>query len=54
MTEVSRNDIGGDWVERSHVTGDINPSNIDNVVGRFVDASSVPAPAATPARTMPF
>ncbi len=33
MTEVSRNDIGGAWVERPHVTGDINPSNIDDVVG---------------------
>ena len=54
MTEVSRNDIGGDWVERPHVTGDINPSNIDDVVGRFVDANSAPAPAAIQARTMPF
>src|SRR5215213_1173609 len=46
MTEVSRNYIGGDWVEGLHVSEDINPSNTDDVVGRFVHADAAQAQAA--------
>src|SRR5215218_3940641 len=46
MTEVSRNYIGGDWVEGPQVTADINPSNTDDVVGRFVHADAAQAQAA--------
>src|SRR5215207_2169902 len=46
MTEVSRNYIGGDWVEGPHVSEDINPSNTDDVVGRFVHADAAQAQAA--------
>ena len=40
MTDVSRNYIGGDWVEGPQVTDDINPSNTGDVVGRFVHADA--------------
>src|SRR3954463_11800975 len=46
MTEISRNYIGGDWVEGPHVTEDINPSNTDDVVGRFVHADAAQAQVA--------
>jgi acyl-CoA reductase-like NAD-dependent aldehyde dehydrogenase len=46
MTEVSRNYIGGDWVEGPHVAEDINPSNTDDVIGRFVHADAAQAQAA--------
>src|SRR5215218_9170810 len=46
MTEVSRNYIAGDWVEGPHVAEDINPSNTDDVVGRFVHADAAQAQAA--------
>src|SRR5215217_648548 len=46
MTEVSRNYISGDWVEGPHISEDINPSNTDDVVGRFVHADAAQAQAA--------
>src|SRR3954465_5118311 len=46
MTEISRNYIGGDWVEGPHVSEDINPSNTDDVVGRFVHADAAQAQVA--------
>src|SRR3954452_5592642 len=46
MTEISRNYIGGDWVEGPHVSEDINPSNTDDVVGRFVHADAAQAHVA--------
>src|SRR3954463_11781621 len=46
MTEISRNYIGGDWVEGSHVSEDINPSNTDDVVGRFAHADTAQAQVA--------
>src|SRR5215203_4630867 len=46
MTEVSRNYIGGDWVEGPHVAEDLNPSNTDDVIGRFVHADAAQAQAA--------
>src|SRR3954447_14519646 len=46
MTEVSRNYIGGDWVEGPQVSEDINPSNTDDVVGRFVHADAAQAQVA--------
>src|SRR3954467_10236905 len=46
MTEVSRNYIGGDWVDGPQVSEDINPSNTDDVVGRFVYADTVQAQVA--------
>jgi alpha-ketoglutaric semialdehyde dehydrogenase len=46
MTEISRNYIGGDWVEGPHVSEDINPSNTDDVVGRFVHADAAQAQTA--------
>src|SRR3954453_876145 len=46
MTEVSRNYIGGDWVEGPHASEDINPSNTDDVVGGFVHADAAQAQTA--------
>src|SRR3954453_16622075 len=46
MTEVSRNYVGGDWVEGPQVSEDINPSNTDDVVGRFVHADAAQAQTA--------
>ena len=46
MIEVSRNYIGGDWVEGPQVSEDINPSNTDDVVGRFVHADAAQAQVA--------
>src|SRR3954469_20999007 len=46
MTEISRNYIGGDWVEGPRVSEDINPSNTDDVVGRFVHADAAQAQVA--------
>src|SRR4051794_18200800 len=46
MTEISRNYIGGDWVEGPHVSEDLNPSNTDDVVGRFVHADAAQAQTA--------
>src|SRR5215212_5694176 len=46
MTEISRNYIGGDWVEGPHVSEDINPSNTDDVVGRFIHADAAQAQVA--------
>src|SRR3954471_3714483 len=46
MTEISRNYIGGDWVEGPQISEDINPSNTDDVVGRFVHADAAQAQTA--------
>src|SRR4051812_28457963 len=46
MTEISRNYIGGDWVEGPHVSEGINPSNTDDVVGPFVHADAAQAQTA--------
>src|SRR4029453_581622 len=39
MTELHRNLIAGEWVEGEGVTDNINPSNTDDVVGRYARAS---------------
>src|SRR3954471_7514696 len=54
MTEISRNYIGGDWVEGPHVSEDINPSNTDDVVGRFVHADAAQAQTAVAAAKAAF
>src|SRR5689334_568189 len=46
MIEVKKNYIGGDWVEGPQVSEDINPSNTDDVVGRFAHADVAQAEAA--------
>jgi alpha-ketoglutaric semialdehyde dehydrogenase len=46
MNEVSRNYVGGAWVDGPSVIEDVNPSNTDDVVGRFVYADAAQANAA--------
>jgi aldehyde dehydrogenase (NAD+) len=46
MDEISRNYIGGTWVEAPDVVEDVNPSNTDDVVGRFVQADAAQTEAA--------
>jgi alpha-ketoglutaric semialdehyde dehydrogenase len=46
MNEISRNYVGGTWVEAPGVTEDVNPSNTGDVVGRFVQADAAQAQTA--------
>ena len=39
MTEVQKNYIAGEWVDGASVSRNINPSNTDDVVGEFAQAS---------------
>jgi aldehyde dehydrogenase (NAD+) len=45
-TEVNRNYIGGAWIEAAAVSEDLNPSNTDDVVGRFAQGDAKQAQAA--------
>src|ERR1700712_2056043 len=40
MTELHKNYIAGEWVEGPAVGRNINPSNTDDVVGEYVQASA--------------
>jgi aldehyde dehydrogenase (NAD+) len=44
--EIRKNYVGGAWVEAPGVTEDVNPSNTNDVVGRFVHADARQAEAA--------
>jgi aldehyde dehydrogenase (NAD+) len=46
MNEIAKNFVGGEWVEGARVAEDINPSNTDDVVVRFVQADARQAEAA--------
>ncbi len=46
MEEIAKNFVGGEWVEGARVAEDINPSDTDDVVGRFVQADAKQAEAA--------
>ncbi len=46
MTELHSNLIAGEWVEGEGVTENINPSNTDEVVGRYARASKADAERA--------
>ena len=46
MTELHRNLIAGEWVEGEGETENINPSNTDEVVGRYARASKADAERA--------
>ena len=43
MTEISRNYIGGEWVEGPQRQRNINPSNTDDVVGDYAQADAAQA-----------
>ena len=40
MTDLHKNYIAGEWVEGASVTRNINPSNTDDVVGEYAQASA--------------
>ena len=46
MNEIAKNFVGGEWVQGAQVVDDINPSNTEEVVGRFVHADAAQAQAA--------
>lgn len=52
--EISRNYIGGTWIESPDVAADINPSNTDDVVGHFAHADTQQAQAAIAAAKAAF
>ena len=54
MTELHNNLIAGEWVEGDAVTEDINPSNTDEVVGRYTRASEADAERAIGAAKSAF
>jgi aldehyde dehydrogenase (NAD+) len=46
MTELHHNLVAGEWVEGEAVTENVNPSNTDEVVGRYARASKADAERA--------
>ncbi len=40
MTDLRKNYIAGEWVEGASVTRNVNPSNTDDVIGEFAQASA--------------
>ena len=40
MTDLRKNYIAGEWVEGATVTRNVNPSNTDDVIGEFAQASA--------------
>ena len=54
MTELHRNLIAGEWVEGEGETENINPSNTDEVVGRYARASKADAERAIAAAKAAF
>ena len=46
MTEIYKNYIGGRWVEGTSVNENVNPSNTNDVVGRYARASKAQAEEA--------
>jgi acyl-CoA reductase-like NAD-dependent aldehyde dehydrogenase len=53
-TEIKKNYVGGAWVEGASVKDDINPSNTNDVVGRYVHGDAAQANAAIAAAKQAF
>ena len=54
MTDLHRNLIAGEWIESEDATDDINPSNTDEVVGRYARGSKADAERAIAAAKAAF
>jgi aldehyde dehydrogenase (NAD+) len=54
MTQLHCNLVAGEWIEGEDVTEDINPSNTDEVVGRYARASKADAERAIAAAKSAF
>ncbi len=54
MTDLHRNLVAGEWVEGEDATDDINPSNTDEVVGRYARGSKADAERAIAAAKAAF
>jgi len=54
MTAHFKNFIAGEWVDGTNVTRNINPSNLNDVVGEFVQGSRADADAAVAAAKAAF
>ncbi len=54
MTDLHRNLIAGEWIEGEDATDDINPSNTDEVVGRYSRGSRADAERAIAAAKVAF
>jgi acyl-CoA reductase-like NAD-dependent aldehyde dehydrogenase len=54
MTEVHKNYIGGEWVAGDHLTRNINPSNTNDIVGEYAQASAAQAAEAIAAARAAF
>ena len=54
MTDLHRNLIAGEWIESEDATDDINPSNTDEVVGRYARGSKADAEQAIAAAKAAF
>ena len=54
MTDLHRNLVAGEWVEGEDATDDINPSNTDEVVGRYARGSKADAERAVAAAKAAF
>ncbi len=54
MTDLHRNLVAGEWVEGEDATDDINPSNTDEIVGRYARGSKADAERAIAAAKAAF
>ncbi len=54
MTDLHRNLVAGEWIEGEDATDDINPSNTDEVVGRYARGSKADAERAIAAAKAAF
>ena len=54
MAAVSRNYIGGAWIEGSGTTRNVNPSNTDDIVGEYARADKAQAASAVTAAKAAF
>src|ERR1700752_5294501 len=54
MTAILKNFIGGEWVEGTGVTNNINPSNTNDVVGEYAKADRAQTEKAIGAATAAF
>ncbi|HEX5868393.1 MAG TPA: aldehyde dehydrogenase family protein, partial [Beijerinckiaceae bacterium] len=54
MNEISRNFVGGAWLEAPGVVEDVNPSNTGDIVGRFAQADAAQTGAAIAAAKAAF
>ncbi|MDQ3560507.1 MAG: aldehyde dehydrogenase family protein, partial [Pseudomonadota bacterium] len=54
MTELHQNLIAGEWIPGESETDNVNPSNTDEVVGRYARASKADAERAIAAAKAAF